>query len=175
MIGCFRNLTTISFCVLMSATGTAMGLDFIPYPELAGTIWLSQQPHTRTAVDTKGNIEHKEGKDIYVKFLALKDGVYSIAIHWWNESAKINVMEYGVLVKSAENSYTYIEADHPDDSGFPGIAGTGTFELLDASTAQFSQLGRLLDGSASAFVNRLHKVSEAPTVEIPQTYPKKAE
>ena len=157
--------------VTMTYPQTALGDDFVPYDSLSGTVWLSESPHTRTAITTSGAVELKEGKNIYVKFLDLNDGVYSILIHWWNEEKGINAVEYGVLVRDRDNEYSYIESDHPEGSGFPGIAGYGRFELLDADHADFSQLGRLADGSASAFVNRLRRVAEAPSVPIPQTYP----
>lgn len=146
--------------------------DHVPYEELAGTIWMSEAPHTRTTVSSRGAVELKEGKDIYIEFLSLTDGVYTIKVHWWNLEVGINVVEYGVLVRDEPNEFTYIEADHPAASGFPGIAGYGSFELIDADTAEFSQLGRLADGSASAFENRLKRVDKAPEVPIPQTYPR---
>ena len=37
--------------------------------------------------------------------------------------------------------------------------------------AEFSQMGRLLDGHASAFLNILTRVDEAPAVPLEQTYP----
>jgi hypothetical protein len=157
---------------LSFAAAAAASSDFIPYDKLAGTIWMSESYHTRTAINIHGVIERKEGKEIYIQFLSPKNGVYPVKIHWWNEQHGIDVVEYGVLVREAENTYAYTEADHPDNSGFPGIAGSGTFRLLDASTARVSQLGRLLDGSAAAFVTRLHKVSKIPVVSVPQSYPR---
>lgn len=167
-----KSAFAVAMAAAMYATPhAAISADHVPYPSLAGTIWLSETTHTRTAISISGTLELKEGKNIYVKFLDLNDGVYTIQVHWWNEEKNINAVEYGVLVQEEENVFSYIESDHPEGSGFPGIAGYGTFELIDANTAEFSQLGRLADGSASAFVNRLKRVSEAPEVPIPQTYP----
>ena len=38
--------------------------------------------------------------------------------------------------------------------------------------AEFSHMGRMLSGHASAFINILEKVDAAPAVPLEQTYPK---
>lgn len=165
-------LSALAFSAALAALPqAALGADYVPYDSLAGTVWLSQKYHTRTTINTAGEAAYKEGKRIYLKFLEQTDGVYTVQVHWWNESAGIHVVEYGVLVQAAENEYTYIEPEHPEDSGFPGIAGYGTFELVDAETAEYSQLGRLADGSASGFVVKMKRVENAPEIPVPQTYP----
>ncbi|MEM7446454.1 MAG: hypothetical protein AAF414_24255 [Pseudomonadota bacterium] len=145
--------------------------EIIPTASLAGTIWVADEPHDRTAIDRFGTIEIKEGKDIYVEFGDLVDGIYTIRVHWWNEEAEINVVEYAVLTQVSDNMFSYTETDHPADSGFPGIIGAGTFQILDENTAQLTQAGRLLDGSASSFQTHLILSDAAPSISIPQTYP----
>lgn len=138
---------------------------------LKGTVWVAKKEHTRSTVDINGEVSVKEGKEIYVEFMEWIDGVYSIRIHWWNVSAGINVMEYGVMVPHGDGVFEYNEALHHEDSDFPGLQGRGRFKLLDDHTATLSQLGHLLDGSASAFVTTLHKTDTAPEIPIDLTYP----
>lgn len=139
--------------------------------DLVGTIWLAPEAHSRTTIDRFGKISLKTGKNIYVEFLSENQGVFSIKIHWWNVEAKINVVEYAVMAHENENVYVYVEAEHPDDSSFPGISAGGNFTLLSETEAEMTQIGRLLNGSASAFITRLEKVSAAPDIPIKQSYP----
>ena len=157
------------FLLPVSASAEDM---ILPREALADTVWVAGDTHDRTTIAPDGTISMKEGKNIYVAFGDLIDGVYTITIHWWNVEAGINVMEYAVLVPEQANVYDYSETLHPEDSGFPGIQGSGTFTLLDETTAEFTQIGHLIDGSASAFVTRLTKADAPPEVPIPQTYPK---
>jgi hypothetical protein len=142
---------------------------------LDGTIWVGQEPHRRVTVTTDGDIQIKEGKDIYVRFMRKVDEIFVIEVRWWNVGANINVLEYGVLTRISPNVYRYIEADHHDfgvplDS-FPGIIGRGTFELMGNNKAKLIQIGHLTDGSASGFTTILERADELPEVPIDQTYP----
>lgn len=143
--------------------------------DLEGTIWLAKDVHRRVSVTYDGQIEIKEGKDIYVHFIEKVDDIYVIEVRWWNVSAGIHVLEYGVLTRISPNIYRYVEADHHNfgvpNFDFPGIIGRGTFELKGANAAELIQIGQLIDGSASGFTTLLEKVDEVPVVPIPQTYP----
>ena len=154
-----------------AATG-AIAEEILPPESLAGTIWASTEPHARTTIGADGKISLKEGKDITIAFGDRVDEVYTIEIRWWNVEAGLNVAEYAVVVPEAENVYAYVEPHHPKDSGFPGIEGHGTIRIVDETTIEFSQVGRLTDGSASAFATRLTKVDAEPEVPLAQTYPK---
>jgi hypothetical protein len=177
-VGLTAKLQTSATAVLLAASGlifahtNADADEIIPIASLAGTVWAASEPHDRTTIAADGTISLKESKDIFVAFGDLIDGVYTVKVNWWNVDAGLNVVEYAVLVPEEENVFDYIEVAHPQDSGFPGIQGFGTFEVLDENTAKFTQAGRLLDGSASAFVTELTKVDKEPTVPIAQTYPK---
>ncbi|WP_421723484.1 hypothetical protein [Bauldia sp.] len=153
-------------------TVPALADEIMPIEALEGTVWASQESHDRTAIDANGDISLKESKDIYVAFGDLIDGVYTIKINWWNVEAGLNVVEYAVLLPESDNVYVYIETTHPADSSFPGIQGGGAFRVLDEDTATLTQAGRLLDGSASAFVTKLTRVEAPPEVPLAQTYPK---
>ena len=165
-----RSLLATAALFLMVLTAQAS--DFVTQDALKGTIWVAQSPHDRTTVTPKGEITVKQGKEIYLEFLDLIDGVYTVKIHWWNVSHNINVVEYAVMVPRSENLFVYSETEHPEDSGFPGIQGHGSFRLIDYDTAELSQVGHLLDGSASAFITILKRADKRPEVPIPQTYPK---
>ena len=156
--------------ILLPPQNAAADGMFLP-KDLIGTIWLASDTHDLTAIDRFGKTSSMTGKNIYIEFLGENRGVFTIKIHWWNLKAKINALEYAVMVQEDGNVYSYVEADHPDDSAFPGIAGSGTFRLTSETEADLSQIGRLLDGSASAFITHLHKVDAAPEVPIKQTYP----
>jgi hypothetical protein len=154
------------------ATGSLSHADnIIARDALQGTIWMAETTHDRATINASGKLDVKEGKEIYVEFMELIDDVHVIKIHWWNTSNKINVVEYGVLVPGGENHFVYSEAQHAPGSGFPGIQGQGSFRLINDNTAQLTQIGHLIDGSASAFATDLKRVDKAPEVPIPQTYP----
>jgi hypothetical protein len=142
---------------------------------LEGSIWVGKNPHRRVTVTTDGNIEIKEGKDIYVRFVRQVDDIFVIEVRWWNVSANINVLEYGVLTRISPNTYRYIEADHHDfgvpRANFPGIVGRGTFELMGRDQAKLIQIGHLVDGSASGFTTILERTDTLPIVPVGQTYP----
>jgi len=138
---------------------------------LAGTIWLAKDTHDRTTVDRNGAITIKQGKNIYIQFMSENRGVLTAKIHWWNTAHNLNVVEYAVMVPEGANVYRYAETEHPEGSGFPGIQGGGIFRVTDGATAELTQIGNLLDGSASAFVTMLEKVDSLPDVPLPQTYP----
>ncbi|MEM8743024.1 MAG: hypothetical protein AAGF14_00140 [Pseudomonadota bacterium] len=157
--------------VLAQPAASIAAEEIVPRDSLKGTIWQATDSHDRLTIDQRGKIERKEGKDIYIEFLDLADEVYAIKIHWWNVAAKINVLEYAVLVPGTANNFSYTEALHPPNSGFPGIQGHGTFRIIDQNSAELTQVGRLVDGSASAFVTTLKRVDKAPEISVPQTYP----
>jgi hypothetical protein len=142
---------------------------------LKGTIWVARAPHRRVTVTPDGDIEIKEGKDIYVRFLDQIDDIFVIEVRWWNVSANINVLEHGVLTRISPNIYRYIEADQHDLGfprlDFPGIVGRGTFEIQGRNRARLIQIGHLIDGSASGFTTLLERTDELPEVPIAQTYP----
>ena len=143
--------------------------------DLEGTIWFSEEPHRRATVTLFGDVEIKEGKEIYVHFKDRIDDIFIIEVRWWNEQTNINVLEYGVLTQIEGNQYRYVEADHLDASceqpEFPGIIGRGTFELLSRSEAELIQVGHLIDGSASGFTAFLEQVDTLPEAPVDQTYP----
>lgn len=142
---------------------------------LNGTIWVAMDTHRQVSVTADGDIEIKEGKDIYVHFVEKVDDIYVIEVRWWNESAGLNVLEFGVLTRISPNVYRYIEADHHSFGvpafNFPGIIGRGTFELRGRNKAELIQIGHLIDGSASGFTTVLERANELPYVPVPQTYP----
>ena len=109
-------LTVATLAQPQSAVADSM---FMP-ADLIGTVWLASDTHERTSVDRFGTTSIKKGKNIYIEFLDENRGVFTIKIHWWNLEAKLNVVEYAVMVQEDGNVYSYVEADHPDDSAFPG-------------------------------------------------------
>ena len=143
--------------------------------DLEGTIWFSEQPHRRASVTLNGDVEVKEGKNLFVHFQDRIDDIFIIAVRWWNEAANINVLEYGLLTHIEGNQYSYTEADHTDpecdQAEFPGIVGRGTFELLSEDRAELIQVGHLIDGAASGFTTVVEKVDTLPVAPIEQTYP----
>lgn len=147
--------------------------EFLTADQLEGTIWFSEQPHRRVTVDTCGDVEIKEGKEIYVFFKQRVDDIFVIEVRWWNEAREINVDEFGVLTQAAPNLYSYVEADQKGGQGkkFPGIIGQGNFKLVAEDRAELIQLGHLIDGSASGFTTTLQRVDELPVAPIDQSYP----
>jgi|GEM_PF-1891137 len=170
----FDGKLTTAFLALSSTVSFCSPVAAMTLEDLKGTIWLADSTHHRATVDAGGKVLVKEGKEIYVQFLELVDEVLIAKIQWWNVSAKINVVEYAVFSQVDEVTLTYTEATHPPDSDFPGIEGSGTFEIDDDGdipVAHFTQLGHLLDGSASGFATQLKKVDKVPDIPVSQTYP----
>jgi uncharacterized protein YdeI (BOF family) len=178
-----RIVAAAALCALLSAVSlaTALGQSSASSAggqgELAlkGTIWVAKAPHRRVTVTTDGDIEVKEGKDIYVRFLDQIDDIFVIEVRWWNVTANINVLEHGILTRVSPNIYRYIEADHHElgfpTVDFPGIVGRGTFEIQGRNRAKLIQVGHLVDGSASGFTTMLERTDQLPQVPIAQTYP----
>lgn len=165
---------TTTFLAVISIIGVCSPAAAMTLENLKGTIWLADSTHHRATVDANGNVAVKEGKEIYVQFLDVVDEVLIAKIQWWNVSANINVVEYAVFSQVDEDMFTYTEAAHAADSDFPGIEGSGTFEIDDESgipVAHLTQLGHLLDGSASGFSTQLKKVDKVPDIPVSQTYP----
>lgn len=173
----FASLRHLLLLLLMvfTASGGAANADEIQRPGfLKGTVWEAKQPHKRMSVGPQGQIVTAKGQRLYVEFLDFVEGVYAVKVHWWSVEDNLNVVEYGVMVHEIETTYAYIEADHPADSTFPGISGSGFFRVIDGESgnrAEFSQMGRMLNGHASAFINVLERVKRAPDVPVKQTYP----
>lgn len=167
----FFGKVLFALLYLLAVSQSAVAADFYEDKDLVGTVWLADTTHDRTTIDLFGAVSIKTGKNIYLQFIDEDQGVFTVKIHWWNEEENMNVVEFAVMVREAENFYRYVEAEHPDDSTFPGIAAGGTFVLSSEWEASLSQIGRLLDGSASAFVTDLQKVDDVPDVPIQQTYP----
>ena len=170
-VSLFLTVSLLLTLILLAQPRSAAAANLLEPSDLVGTIWLASDAHDRTTIDRHGKTSVKTGKNIYIEFLGDNTGVFTVKIHWWNVDAKINVVEYAVMVHEAENFYHYGEEDHPNDSSFPGIAASGTFRLISESEAELTQIGRLLDGSASAFVTRLQLVERAPEVPLKQSYP----
>ena len=174
MFANFRNLLLFLLAAFIGAAGAASA-DEIERPGfLKGTVWEAKQPHKRMSVGPEGNIVTAKGQKVYVEFLDFVDGVYAVKVHWWSVEDNLNVIEYGVMVHEIETTYAYIEADHPADSSFPGISGAGFFRVIGGESgkrAEFSQMGKMLNGHASAFINVLEQVERAPDVPVKQTYP----
>ena len=180
MLMSLRNIVlpvVLTAILALPAVCVPAGADEIKSPGfLNGTVWESKRSHIRTSIGRDGKIERAEGQNAYVQFLDYEDGVYAVKIHWWSVEDNLNVIEYGVLVHEIESTYAYIEAAHPEGSSFPGISGSGFFRIIEGDgepRAEFSQMGRMLHGHASAFLSILEKVDKAPDVPLPQTYPPK--
>lgn len=174
MLTSLRNIILPVSLALSVVCGPA-GADEIERPGfLNGTVWEANKSHIRMSIGRDGKIEKAKGQKVYVQFLDYADGVYAVKIHWWSVEDSLNVIEYGVMVHEIESTYAYIEAAHPKDSTFPGISGSGFFRIIEGDgepRAEFSQMGRMLQGHASAFLSILEKVEKAPDVPLPQTYP----
>ncbi len=174
MIYPIRSVFIAVICLSFAIAGYAGASEVRNPGFLKGTVWEAKDPHKRMSIGPDGKMKTAIGQKVYVEFLDYVEGVYAVKVHWWSVEDNLNVVEYGVLVHELETTYAYIEADHPKDSNFPGISGGGYFRVIsgeDGSKAEFSQIGRMLNGHASAFLNVLEKVERAPDVPVVQTYP----
>ncbi|MFO1540074.1 MAG: hypothetical protein ACKOTZ_06450 [Chloroflexota bacterium] len=143
-------------------------------PDLAatldGTTWCSPDVHTRIAVDHLGVVTTKEGKNVCME-MAANAGAFVVQVTWWNVDAGIHVQEWAVALPTERGTLEYIEPQHPDDAGFPGIAGAGELRLTRQGTMLLHQFGLLADGSAAAFTTTLERVEAMPEIPLPVTYP----
>jgi len=137
---------------------------------LGDTIWCSEQEHSRVAVDRRGTVEVKEGKDVCISFTA-NSGLYVAKVVWWNVGSGIHVEEWAVVIPVTETLLQYAEADHMGNEDFTGIFGTGDITIDSDSRMTMSQLGNLMDGTAAGFTTTLTQVDQMPDIPLPVTYP----
>jgi hypothetical protein len=165
-----RTIAAAAISACMTIAGVS-AQDFYPDEALVGTMWASEGAFDWTSVDAAGEITHRTSDGNYLEILDVNDGIYVFMLNWWNDEAELNVIEYGVMVPSRDNSYAIIEADDRSGGGHSGIVGQGFFRILDRDTARLIQLGRLADGSAAAFSNVLNRVEAPPDVPLPENRP----
>lgn len=170
MGGVTRSVAATLLAVLLPLAGAA-GQGLFPDEDLVGTIWASQEPFGWTSVDHTGEISHQTSDGNYVEILDYNDGVYVFMVNWWNLEAGLNVVEYGILVPSRDDSYVMLEAEDRQGVGHTGITGHGFFRIEDRNTARIIQVGRLADGGAGAFSNLLDRVEAPPNVPLPLSRP----
>lgn len=153
----------------LSACGSNFG-QFNGTAELDGTVWCSPSMHSRVAVDIRGNVEVKEGKDVCLQF-AQNSGVYVVKVVWWNESKAVHLEEWAIAIPTSESTLAYIEADHAGNPDFVGVVGEGDIEMSSNDSMTLLQVGNLIDGSAAGFVTELDRVAQMPEIPVPVTYP----
>jgi len=139
--------------------------------DLGGTTWCSTEEHSRVAVDRKGNVEVKEGKDVCIAFTA-ESGAYVTKVVWWNLTNNIHIEEWAVAIPVTDKLLQYGEVGfrgHGED--FVGVYGGGDITIDSNSRMTMSQLGVLMDGTAAGFTTELTKVDQIPDIPIPVTYP----
>jgi hypothetical protein len=138
--------------------------------ELDGTVWCSPNVHSRVAVDFRGNVEVKDGKDVCLAF-AQNSGSYVVKIDWWNESKAIHLVEWAIAIQTSESTLVYMEAGHAGNPDFIGVAGEGEIEMSSNDSMTLMQVGNLIDGSAAGFITELDRVAQMPEIPVPVTYP----
>ncbi len=144
-----------------------------PITALGGTTWCSPETHTRLAVDHLGVVARKEGKNVCVEFTEVADArAFLLKTIWWNVEAGIHVEEWAVALPTERGVLEYLEPRHPEDSGFPGIAGAGALRFTRDGMLELTQVGTLVDGSAAAFRTNLARVDAVPEIPVERTYPK---
>lgn len=138
--------------------------------ELDGTVWCSPKVHSRLAVDFRGNVEVKEGKDVCLTF-AQNSGSYVVKVDWWNESKAIHLVEWAIAIQTSESTLAYMEAGHAGNPDFVGVEGEGEMEMSSSDSMTLLQVGNLIDGSAAGFITELDRVAQMPEIPVPVTYP----
>ena len=138
--------------------------------ELDGTVWCSPKVHSRLAVDFRGNVAVKDGKDVCLNF-AQNSGSYVVKVEWWNESKAIHVVEWAIAIPTSESTLAYMEAGHAGDPDFVGVEGEGEMEMSSNDSMTLLQVGNLIDGSAAGFITELDRVAQMPEIPVPVTYP----
>jgi len=166
-----RRLILATILMVLLPLTNALAQGFYPDEDLVGTIWASEAPYGWTSVDHTGEITHMTSDGNFIEILEYDDGVYAFMLNWWNIETELNVVEYGVMVSSRDNSYVMVEAEDRQGAEHVGITGDGFFRILDRDTAQIIQVGRLAGGAAGAFSNRLNRVEAPPNVPLPQNRP----
>jgi hypothetical protein len=112
----------------------------------------------------------KDGKDVCALFASESD-LYVMKIIWWNASKGVHVEEWGVASPMSETQKLYSETQHDDGSEFPGVIGSGEFNLVSDTEMTLVQVGQLVDGSAAGFSTSLEKVDRIPEIPVPVSYP----
>jgi len=149
---------------------------------LNNKIWVTTVEHDRLSVDKNGAVSIKTGKNVALEFVGYDDAAL-IKINWWNVDANISVWEYAVGTPVGGDELSYVEAaGHTDD--FPGLLGGGHVKIRENDGGgdgdggdsvpvimEMSQVGRLVDGSASGFSTVLPPADAWPDHGVGQTYP----
>ena len=138
--------------------------------DLDGTVWCSPNVHSRVAVDFRGNVEVKDGKDVCLAF-AQNSGNYVVKIDWWNESKAIHLVEWAIAIPTSDSTLVYMEAGHAGNPDFIGVEGEGEIEMSSNDSMTLMQVGNLIDGSAAGFITELDRVAQMPEIPVPVTYP----
>jgi hypothetical protein len=173
------GVSLLACLALVVAGGSASSREHEQSGELSmvsaldGTTWCAPDVHQRLAVDFKGRVTTKEGKDICLQFTqGTAARGYVMKVIWWNVAAGIHVEEWAVALPMGNGFIEYREATHPAEAGFPGISGSGELRLTDTETMEIHQVGQLADGSAAVFQTTLKRVRALPVIPLKRTYPK---
>ena len=121
-------------------------------------------------MDRLGKVELKEGKNICMIFTQ-ESGSYIAKIVWWNLDKDLHVEEWAVATPIDDTRLDYVEAEHPANPEFPGIIGAGTILLVSDDQMDVSQLGRLVNGTATGLRTTLERVEALPEIAVPVSYP----
>lgn len=154
----------------VASGGERGGKDAPDLATLDGTTWCSPEAHTRLAVDHLGVVETKEGKNVCLQFTEVANA-FVAKVTWWNVEAGIHVEEWAVALPTERGSLEYVEPEHPEGSGFPGVAGAGALRFTREGTLELHQIGLLTDGTAAAFRTSLERVDALPEIPLERTYP----
>ena len=118
-----------------------------------------------TGVVVVGNI----GSERKMDFTAIGD-VVNVA-HRLEKLARPGEILVSEAVPSRDDSFAFLKAEHPEDSGFVGMTGGGFLRIIDENTARLFRQGHLPNGAAATFSVEVKRVDAASKIPLPVTYP----
>lgn len=146
--------------------------ESVPSRSLEGTIWMSAESHDLSQLSHLTKFTRNMGTDIVIYFSNSYDGRYSIKVDRLNAGTKTDFNTRANLTPNGNNRYIYQEWHPRPLSDFSGRKGHGIFRILDAHTAELSDVRRLRDGSAHTFVIKLQRVNTLSGSPVARTRPR---
>ena len=155
-----KFLLSLLLCLLSlghAATSNAAD-ESAPSRSLDGTIWMSTESLDLSQDDHLAKFTRNMGTDIVIYFWnADRDG-YIVKVDRLNAGPNTNFNTHAHLISNGKNSYIYQEVYPRPLTDFPSRKGHGIFRIVDANTAELTDVRRLRDGSVHTFVIKLHRL-----------------
>lgn len=168
----FFSSLLMALLVLSHTTPSNAADESAPSRSLNGTIWMSTKSLDLSQANHLAKFTRNMGTDIVIYFWHADRNGYTVKVDRLNAGPKTDFNTSAHLIPNGENSYIYQEWYPRPLTDFPGRKGHGIFKIIDANTAELTDVRRLRDGSAHTFVIKLHRLDTRFGSPVAQTRPR---